>query len=134
MVSVVRVFNPFYVIDEETDKRGHKKRGRLTRLSINFTNNGALKHERRWRRRGRSSRRKRRKGEEANKGQEANQPEEDRRILSENDVGKTDRVNVERFTVIVDADKSPIRRLLPLVIRVVLVVVVVSQVIVKLQV
>ena len=36
MVSVVRVFNLVYVIDEETDKRGHKRRGRLTRLSRIF--------------------------------------------------------------------------------------------------
>ena len=51
-----------------------------------FTNKGALQHVRRWRRRRRSSsRRKRGKDEEANKGQEADQPEEDRRILTEND-------------------------------------------------
>ena len=36
MVSVVKVFNLFYVIDKETDKRGHKRRGRLTRLSRKF--------------------------------------------------------------------------------------------------
>ena len=36
MVSVVTVFNLFYVIDEETDKRGHKRRGRFTRLSMKF--------------------------------------------------------------------------------------------------
>ena len=75
----------------------------------NFTNNGVLQHEQRWRRRRTSRRRRKRKGEEANKGQEADQPEEDGRILSENDGGKTDHVNVERCTVTDDADKSPNR-------------------------
>ena len=104
MVSVVTVFNLVYVIDEEIDKRGRLNcRG-------NFTNNGPLQHVQRWRRRRRSRRRRRRrKGEEANKGQEADQPEEDGRILSGNDGGKTDRVNVERCTVTADADKSPNR-------------------------
>ena len=46
---------------------------------------------------------------EANKGQAGDQPEEDGRILSENDGGETDRVNVERYTVNADADKSPNR-------------------------
>ena len=37
------------------------------------------------------------------------QPEEDGRILSGNDGGKTDHVNVERCTVTDDAVKSPYR-------------------------
>ena len=49
------------------------------------------------------------RGGEDNKEQEVDQPEEDGRNLCENDGGKTDRVNVERCTFTVDADKSLIR-------------------------
>ena len=101
MVSVVTVFNLIYVIDEETDKRGHKRRGRLTRLSRKF-------HKQR--RVAACAEVEEEEGEEeVSKGQEAGQPEEDGRIHSENDGGKTDRVNVEKCAVTDDADKSPNR-------------------------
>ena len=75
-----------------------------------FTNNGPLQHVQRWRRsRRRRRRRRRRNREEANNWQEADQPEEDGLILSENDGGETNRVNVERCTVTDDAVKSPYR-------------------------